>query len=455
VLTLLYPQENAIRASRENVEAAAVQVVISRWMVVILSVVILAPWLAVAGLMASWSMARKGNSASPGDLANPARHEPGSGAPQAGAPLDPAWVPGTKGPWGNIETMRFSIDIPDEFVFVPPPGQPPVRWNFPGYEKSHALAKLRSLGVPDEEVKKLDDAIWNSEGGMASVEPGDRLILSLSPEVRAKLYELLVVFPQNARAIDPIWFRPGTVDWRLKESGLAAESIGLLKRLLYPQGKNLLLFADFEPALRALPDEAERRRFMKAVSRKQAVLARVKLEHGADIDRLSDYWGIGGRKKDVLPLLAALARAEKGDDPNVVCLLPTFARDHLYRHPFSPSDRGVKEDCFWSAFNFFNEIPDNSFNDLGHVREVLDREYAQITNPEHLQLGDLVFLAAANKTVIHVATYVADDLVFTKNGEDFRQPWLLMHMADMVDTYAVKYPNSGTLTIEYYRKRSL
>jgi hypothetical protein len=50
---------------------------------------------------------------------------------------------------------------------------------------------------------------------------------------------------------------------------------------------------------------------------------------------------------------------------------------------------------------------------------------------------------------------VADDLVFTKNGEDFRQPWILMRMADMMDTYAVKYPNSGTLVPQFFRKKSL
>ena len=60
-------------------------------------------------------------------------------------------------------------------------------------------------------------------------------------------------------------------------------------------------------------------------------------------------------------------------------------------------------------------------------------------------------MTVENKTAIHVAAYVADDLVFTKNGEDFRQPWMLMHMADMMETYAVKYPNSGKLRPQFFR----
>jgi hypothetical protein len=89
---------------------------------------------------------------------------------------------------------------------------------------------------------------------------------------------------------------------------------------------------------------------------------------------------------------------------------------------------------------------------MSYVREVLDRDYYTILEPS--QLGDLVLLTTENKTVIHAAAYVADDLVFTKNGEDFRQPWVLMHMPDMLETYAVKYPTS-TLTAQFFRKKSL
>ena len=410
-------------------------------MILLLAVAILSPWLVIAFLLAS-GMRRP-------EIRSHRWRPPTPEAAASASPWTPAepppqeWIAGKKGPWGQIESMVFAIDVPDEFIFVPPADQPPVRWSFPGYSKEKVLATLRSVGLPEDEVKKLDgSAKWSSDDGVASVEPGDPLILGLAPEVRSKLYAILVTFPQNARQIDPIWFRPGMIDWRLEDSGLAPESIALLKRLLYAQGENMLLFADFEPALRSLPSDAERRRFMKAVSRKRAVLARLRLDPDADVEKMSQYWGIGGRRKDVFPFLSALHRVEKGCTLNVICLLPDFPRDHLYRHPFAaPDDKSVKQDCFWSAFNFFNDPPDNRFNDMGYVREVLDRDYYKIQEPS--QLGDLVLLTAGNKTVIHVAAYVADDLVFTKNGEDFRQPWILMHMADMMETYAVKYPNSG------------
>jgi hypothetical protein len=410
----------------------AVHVVLSRWVIVLLSVAILLPWLVFVSFLVSWAASK-------------------SSASAQAVPQD--WTPSNKGTWGNMETIRFAIDLPDEYVFVPSV-ESLVRWSFPGYSKEQVLAKLQLVGVPDGDVKKLDtSAKWDTQGGVTSVEPGDPLVLGLAPEVRAKLYAVLVAFPQNEHVVDPIWFRPGMVDWRLQDSGLAKESIDLLKKLLYPQG-NLLLFADFEPALRALPNEAERRRFMQVVSRKQTLLARVNLEHDTDVEKIAQYWGVGGRRKDLYPYLNALHRVEKGANSNIVCLLPEFARDRLYCHAYVAGDaQGVKQDCFWSAFNFFNDQPDNRFNDMSYVDSVLKRDYSAIAGPT--QLGDLILVTVEGKSVIHAANYLADDIVFTKNGADFRQPWVLMRMADMIDTYAVKYPNAGTVVPKYFRKNGL
>ena len=104
--------------------------------------------------------------------------------------------------------MLLAIDVPDEFVLVPP--APPVRWSFPGYTKEKVLATLRSVGVSENEVHSLDSSsTWSSADGVVSVEPGDPLILGLAPHVRSRLYSLLVEFPQNVRRGNPVWFRAG------------------------------------------------------------------------------------------------------------------------------------------------------------------------------------------------------------------------------------------------------
>jgi hypothetical protein len=215
------------------------------------------------------------------------------------------------------------------------------------------------------------------------------------------------------------------------------------------------LFADFEPALRRLPDDAERRRFVKVLARKETMMARLRVSPESDVQALAAYWGVGGRRKDISPLLKAMQRVEGGTAINIICLLPHFVRDHLYTHPFATAGLDtVKQDCFWSAFNFFkgDELIDR-FNDMAYIREVLKKDYYTVTEPS--QLGDLLLLSTRNEAVVHAAVFVADDLVFTKNGESYTQPWILMRKADMIDTYNVRYPTSGPLTTVCFRLKSL
>ena len=360
----------------------------------------------------------------------------------------------TPGPWGNLETTPLSLELPDEFVFVPPPTQPPIRWFFHGYTKDKAIDFLRTCGMAATQLDTLaNKAAWTTTADGAAVRPGDELILSMSPDLRAKVYSLLVECPENSTQIDPIWFRANELEHRLKHSEWTEASSTLLKKLLYPQG-DLLLFADFEPALRQLPDDPQRHCFMRTVSRKETLLVRLKIDADSDVNAIGNYWGLGGRKKDLIPFLRAVQRVDKACKVSALALLPHFAREHLFTYPYTTTgEPAVKQDCFWSALNFFNEPPDNRCNDMDYIRQLLKTDYYSILEPS--QLGDLVFLTAKDETVIHAASYVAADIVFTKNGEAYTQPWILMRQNDMIDTYAVRHPQSGPLKVLYFRRKML
>lgn len=424
--------------TQAGVHLPAVHVHFSRPMLILLAILLTGPWLIVALLVGrAWF------------------HHPLPGpAGEVSQPTSEQVVEGKPGPWGFLEYVPMTIGPPDEFVFVPPADYPPIRWHFQGYSKDKVIELFHSAELTPAQIDALLKRTWSTDAGGTAVEPGDDVIMGLSPAARAKIYSVLVEFAQNSRQIDPIWFRPGRVDERLEGSGLLPASVDLLKRLLYPHGTSRELFADFEPALRQLPDEHERRRFMKAVMRKETLLARLRIHAESDIESLASYWGVGGRRKDVLPLLNSLRRIEGGCKLNIVYLLPHFAREHLYSHPYTPADpAGVKQDCFWSAFNMFLEQPDDRFHDLDYTRQVIKTDYYNIIEPT--QLGDLVFLATNDSVVIHAATYVADDIIFTKNGENYTQPWILMHLSDMIETYSARHPISGPVKVLYYRKKSL
>ena len=380
----------------------------------------------------------------------PDEHAPAESVP----PLDAAegFTLGNPGPWGQMEYRVIRVELPDENIAIDQPGQAPVRWFFSGHDKSQAIEFLRSAGLGQAQLERLQGADWKTEANGVAVEPGDELVLSLGPESRAKIYALLVEMPENEGSVDPLWFRPGQVDQRLKDSGLAQSSLDLLERLLYAQGKDLLLFADFGPAARNLPDAAERRRFVKAVCRKKTLLARLRIGPESDVADMVAYWSVGGRRKDVAPLLNAVKREGEGT-LSILSLLPRFIRERLYTYPvLSSGPAAPKQDGLWSAMNAFRESPDDRFADRSHLKQVLQQDHYNILAPS--QLGDLVFLSTQQDTVVHAAVYIADDVMFTKNGVGPTQPWLLMHLQDLIDTHAVRYPSKGPLKTLYFRPKA-
>jgi hypothetical protein len=56
-----------------------------------------------------------------------------------------------------------------------------------------------------------------------------------------------------------------------------------------------------------------------------------------------------------------------------------------------------------------------------------------------------------NGNSIHSAVYLADDIVFTKNGNNYAQPWMLMHLKDLLAEYS---RDSAPEIIVYRNKNS-
>ncbi len=364
------------------------------------------------------------------------------------------WSAGKAGPWGRLLYADLTISVPDEFVptLLPNSGQPPVSWTFPGCTKEQVMALLDRAGLSSCEHDEFNrEERWKPVEGGVQFTPDDKTLLGFSPNVRTAVYDIVFSFPENGERIDPVWFDPATMDRQLKTSGLSASSIKLLKRLLYrSDNSQLLRFADRNAALRQISDEREQRRFIEFISQKNAVVARLEITPDSKIEELAAYWGDGKRNKDLVPLLQSLQKA--GDwNASIVYLLPPFMRSRLNTYPFpSANAEAVKQDCFWTAFNALAEEPDNRLNDMQYVGRLLESDYYTIYEPS--RLGDIVFIATANNQVIHAAAFVADDLVFTKNGYHCTQPWLMMHMKDMLATYAVRYPGKN-LKLLYYRKK--
>lgn len=385
------------------------------------------------------------------DTAPPASVRPATTAP---AFLQSADVTeGAAGTWGQMQYIPIVLEMPENYATVEQAVAVHDKWNFAFRSRAKASEFMGSLGVTPEQLARIPDSAWKETDSGSTLEPPDAFLLDLAPETRAKLYAQLVRDPVNDFAIDPTWFRAGRVDFRLRGSGLSDGSISLLKRLLYSGPDDMLLFNDEKAALRAIADPQEQVRFLKAIERKRSLMARLLITPETDTQALSKYWGKGGRETNILPLLDSVRyNAEAGvENPgriNILSLLPPFVQLRLYRHAeLNVPQNKLPEDCFWTSFNFFNDVPDDRIHEPGYINQLLARAYIKIDHPT--ELGDVVLIADSQGNALHAANYIADNIVFTKNGLRATSPWMLAPMRDVIDTYRIRYE---PLKIYYYRR---
>jgi hypothetical protein len=221
----------------------------------------------------------------------------------------------------------------------------------------------------------------------------------------------------------------------------------LVRKLLYPRGGGLC-FSDFECVLQQAATETERLAFVKALSRQSAVLVRLRIRPDTDIDKLLGYWDRGIQTKDVRPLIESTARLRDGATISLLYMLPKFARERLYTFPMPTKNGDPIMDCHWSTMNFFNDPPDNRFTDPSYTSAYIQTNYYHVATPN--KYGDVILILNEQGNAIHSAVHIAEDLVFTKNGGNYAQPWMLMHLKDLLAQYTSDAPPK----IMVYRSRN-
>jgi hypothetical protein len=124
---------------------------------------------------------------------------------------------------------------------------------------------------------------------------------------------------------------------------------------------------------------------------------------------------------------------------DIAHLLPAFARQRLYTYSLPLEDQAErKEDCYWTAFNFFRHIPEDRYGDAASVKAAFAADYYIVQDEP--TFGDIILLLNDHGMTIHAAVYIAEDIVFTKNGAGFAHPWLLMESLDLQATYTGEKP---------------
>jgi hypothetical protein len=350
------------------------------------------------------------------------------------APPAPAAAPAApvrQQPWGELLISQIQLERPTDCIV--PEGQFSgiAEWVFPGMSIAEAGQTMLDCGVASNQVARALAAATLAESPARVIIPtDDELAYSLTPEARTRLYAELAAAGMNHYIQFPFCFQAEAVDEWLGHSGVDDKIIEHVRRLLYRRG-SAMCFSDVGVVMRSITDSATRQQLLRTLSRQTAVLPRLRVGPDTDIDAVLNYWGRAIDPKNVRPLLESLKRMPEGGSMSMIYLLPPFARERLYTFP---EDDTVTMDCHWTSMNFFNHPPDNRFSDPAFTVQHLVANYQVV--PQAARLGDVVLVLNAVGNAIHSAVYLADDLVFTKNGNNTCQAWIIMRLPDLLATYS-------------------
>lgn len=339
------------------------------------------------------------------------------------------------GPWGRIAYRTILIEPPRRFLDPLTYQSPSVQWYFGGRTRDRLLAFLVSNGVAQADATQLvSTAVENQDRTGLTVTPSTNFIWRLEPDVRAALYAELGHWKENSYQRDPFRFKAEMLgDWFVN-SYLSERIIQQLNRLAYRRGP-FWMFSDPQLLLSTITSPYEQRRVLQILYRQQVLLPKLLIDSTTPIDPLVAYWGAEHRDDEVRPLLESLIRAGQAEI-DIELLLPELARERMFF--YRSLDDTTFRDCHWTSLNFFQKDPDDRLTNAEAVRKAVIANYALVRGSP--QFGDLILLRAADSEVVHSCTYIAADIVFTKNGGAMEKPWVLMFLSDVIDAYSLNGP---------------
>ena len=344
------------------------------------------------------------------------------------------------GGWGTLLTRDIELERPAEYLTDEVATPKTEVWKFSGLTADAVKNLFSKSGISAAQTAAAfaPGAVSEKKSGL-ELAPPEKFLLSLTPEQRQKLFTALGGSGVNLYIDFPYIFPGVDFEGICTDTRLNPEDVALLKKLIYSNGPARQL-SDYDFLLGKIPTLERRTKMTQALSRQSAVLVRLAVRADTDIDKIAGYWGNvpNVRFTDIRPLLESIRQLPEGGSISLLYLLPKFARERLYTFPLPSQTEEPVMDCHWTTFNFSSETPDNRFNDPAFAVAFIQKNYYQIAAPS--QYGDILLLMNEKQEVKHSAVFIADDILFTKNGNNYRQPWMLMRISDLLATYPAAPP---------------
>jgi hypothetical protein len=356
-----------------------------------------------------------------------------------------------RGPWGHLVLTPIVISPPLEYVAADW-GRPEsaTTWHFPDTTREVLQAFLSSAGLqPEQSARLLATALSDPTNHGLIVTPDPALVRSMDSETRRRIYNELAKTPLNPDHQDSFQFHGSSVEAWLGGSLISPRTRQLIEPLIYRDGE-YLNFSDVATIRSEVTDVEEQRRLAKVLLRQATVLVRLVIDDPSEVPALAEYWGRGGRRTDLRPLLESVAARDSDRSIDIVHLFPPFAREHLYRFPkLTVADLNKPQlvNCLWTALNFFATFPNDQFLQMDAALSHLQRDYFLVERD--FELGDIVAFVDEKGNIFHLAVFLADDLVFSKNGISPVTPWAIQTISELKAYYRSRCPNPRLM---YHRR---
>jgi hypothetical protein len=344
-----------------------------------------------------------------------------------------------RGPWGRVSYYYFYLEAPDYVVDKFPLPNTVTKWVFKADEVDHAEALLKRAEMPQERIDQLlSPKRLVKDSKFAYVFPSADDVENLTPQNRAVIYAELARNPANVFQYSPVFFLTDSVEEWAAESGLPQAIVAKISKLSYKSG-SALVFADIPLLLSQAAEVAEARFIMRKLTRVRTLMAQLELSKDDSIRDLLNYWstGLGLRQKELEPLMQAIVHTRGLSHLDMLHLVPPLPRKLLYTYPdVSYMSEGRLPDCHWTSLNFFNLTPQPFLLDTRLATSQVRQDFDEVLPP--YRYGDVLMFITSDGRAVHSATYLADDILFTKNGSNLLTPWLLMRLQDLSKLYDIE-----------------
>lgn len=359
-----------------------------------------------------------------------------------------------KGPWGKLQCFYVFIEAPTEMMDELPTPDTKTKWSFPASDAARLPGLFEEAGLPRSFSEALlDPARRIIEDGKICLFPPLEMLAAMTPAMRNVIYPELAKLPDNKYHVSPVLITTDTVEEWYRSSALSPEIVSGIRRMAYHRG-DCIAFSDLPAILNYARSDSEARQIYKACTRTRTLMVNLELpKNDTNVDEILDYWstGLGLRRNDVEPIIESIIETDGVDRLDIVHILPALTRRLLYTYPDGEMSReGILPDCHWTSLNFFNYSPHEYLLD-GRLATSSVLENFHAVDPPY-QYGDILFFVDALRgDAFHSCVYLADDIVYTKNGRNVFSPWILTKLADVKKIYF-----SGTSgRVEAYRHKEI